>query len=61
MIYAGLGEADEMFSWLEKAYGQRDSNIVNLAVAPEFDAFRSDPRFAALLGRVGLAAATSQT
>ena len=54
LIYAGLGEADEMFAWLEKAYGQRDSNIVNLAVAPEFDAYRSDPRFAALLERLGL-------
>ena len=55
LIYAGLDEADEMFAWLEKAYGQRDSNIVNLAVAPEFDAYRSDPRFVALLRRIGLA------
>jgi TolB-like protein/DNA-binding winged helix-turn-helix (wHTH) protein/Tfp pilus assembly protein PilF len=53
-IYAGLGEADETLVWLEKAYVQRDSNIVNLNVASEFDAFRSDPRFVGLLGRIGL-------
>lgn len=40
--------------WLERAYGRRDCNVANLAVALEFDAYRSDPRFAALLERVGL-------
>ena len=54
MIYAGLGETDDVFVWLDKAVDKRDSNIANLNVAPELDAFRSDPRFVGLLGRVGL-------
>jgi hypothetical protein len=53
MIYAGLGEVDEMFAWLEKALGRRDSNIVNLNIAPEFDAYRSGPRFAGWCGAWG--------
>jgi DNA-binding winged helix-turn-helix (wHTH) protein/TolB-like protein/Flp pilus assembly protein TadD len=55
VIYAGLGETDQALAWLEKAYGQRDSNIVNINIAPEFAALRSDPRFVDLLERIGLA------
>lgn len=53
-IYEGLGEKDQAFAWLEKAYEERDSNIVNLKMDPEFDSLRSEPRFADLLRRVGL-------
>lgn len=54
-IYEGLGEKDQAFAWLEKAFAERDSNITNLKVDPEFDSLHSDPRFADLLRRIGLA------
>ncbi|HEX8087293.1 MAG TPA: winged helix-turn-helix domain-containing protein [Blastocatellia bacterium] len=54
-IYAGLGERDEAFRWLERAYGERDIWLMNLKVDPVFKSFRSDPRLAGLLQRLGLA------
>jgi hypothetical protein len=52
---AGLGEKDEAFAWLEKAYQQREYELTLLRVSPEMDNLRSDPRFPDLLRRVGLA------
>ncbi|MFP5265212.1 MAG: winged helix-turn-helix domain-containing protein [Blastocatellia bacterium] len=54
-IYAGLGDRGQVFKWLEKAYGERDIWLMNLRVDPVFKNYRSDPRFAGLLQRVGLA------
>ncbi|MGB6946293.1 MAG: tetratricopeptide repeat protein [Bryobacteraceae bacterium] len=52
--YLGLGENDQVFTWLEQAY-QEQSNILQfLKVHPYFDPIRSDPRFAGLVRRVGL-------
>lgn len=53
-IYEGLGEKDQAFAWLEKAYAERDSNLTNLKVEPEFDSLHSDPRFTDLLQRIGV-------
>jgi len=53
-IYADLGEKDEGFIWLDKAYEEHDFILVLLKVEPMFDKLRSDPRFAVLLKRVGL-------
>jgi len=54
-IYAGLGEKDLAFEWLEKAYKARSFQLVSLKVDPSLDNIRSDSRFANLLSRVGLA------
>ncbi len=55
VVYAGLGEKDQAFGWLQKAFEQRDSGwLVDLRVDPRFDLLRSDPRFADLVRRVGL-------
>ena len=51
-IYAGLGEKDKAFEWLEKSY--EDRSIVGINVQPPFDPLRSDPRFADLLRRMNL-------
>ncbi|NLP10778.1 tetratricopeptide repeat protein [bacterium] len=52
--YAALGEKDQAFAWLEKAYQERSSGLLFLKVDPSFDNLRSDPRFTALLKKVGL-------
>jgi tetratricopeptide (TPR) repeat protein len=55
LIYAGLGEKDQAFVWLEKAYKQNADGIIFLKVEPGFDGLRSDPRFHDLLRRMRLA------
>ncbi len=54
LIYSGLGESDQAFEWLEKAYKEHDSRLLKLKVEPALDSLRSDPRFAALLKKMGL-------
>ena len=51
-VYAGLGQKDQAFAWLEKAYQQREYNLVMLKIGPFFDPLRSDPRFQSLLRRM---------
>jgi tetratricopeptide (TPR) repeat protein len=54
LIYAGLGEKDQAFAWLEKGYEERSFQIQWLNVEPRWDSLRSDPRFAALMRRMGI-------
>ncbi len=49
-----LGKRDEAFGLLEKAYAER-VGIVFLKIEPQLDNLRSDPRYADLLRRTGLA------
>jgi eukaryotic-like serine/threonine-protein kinase len=51
--YLRLGDKDQAFVWLNKAYEAR-SEILFVRVDPKFDAIRSDPRYADLLRRMGL-------
>jgi len=53
-IHAGLGEKDQAFIWLEKAYEERSGWLIWLRAEPISDPLRSDPRFQDLLRRVGL-------
>ena len=53
-IYTGLGDKDHAIAWLEKGYEQRSDFTGLLKVLPELDPLRSDPRFEALVRRVGL-------
>ena len=54
IVYIGLRDKDHAFEWLEKAYADRSYTIPLLRTHPIFDSLRSDPRFAALLKKVGL-------
>jgi len=54
MVYAGLGDKDQTFQWLEKSFKDHTMDIGYLKVDPFFDNVRSDPRFADLVRRVGL-------
>jgi serine/threonine-protein kinase len=44
-VYASLGNTDEAFRWLEKAYQERNWGMVWLRISPKWDPLRSDPRF----------------
>ncbi len=54
VIHKSLGENDQAFEWLEKAYEERSSWLVFLKVEPRLDSLRADPRFQNLLRCVGL-------
>jgi Predicted integral membrane protein len=53
-VYIGLGDKEQTFIWLEKAYQERSNYVAYLKVFPILDPIRSDPRFADLIRRVGL-------
>jgi len=52
--YALLGEPKEAFEWLEKAYREREHDLMYLKVDDRLEALRPDPRFQDLLHRIGL-------
>jgi tetratricopeptide (TPR) repeat protein len=56
LVYAGLGEKDEAFAWLEKSFAARDKGLTYLKIDPCLDPLRSDSRFQDLVRRVGLPA-----
>jgi TolB-like protein/Tfp pilus assembly protein PilF len=51
-IHAHLGDKDQAFAWLEKAYEQHDGRIYTLKVEPLLDPLRNDPRLGDLLRRM---------
>jgi len=53
-IYAALGEKDQAFEWLDRAYEAREGTLGSLKVNPKMDNLRSDPRFSDLLRRINL-------
>ena len=55
LVYSGLGDKDEALAWLEEAYKTHSEGLTNLKIDPCLDPLRSDPRFADLLRRTGLA------
>jgi serine/threonine-protein kinase len=54
LIYAGLGEKDRAFDWLEKAVTERSTLLAYLQMDPRIAGLRSDPRFADIVRRIGL-------
>ena len=52
--YARLGDHDQAFAWLDRAYEQRAAWLVFTKVDPVYDNLRTDPRFPAFLQRMGL-------
>jgi serine/threonine protein kinase/Flp pilus assembly protein TadD len=55
IVYAGLGEKDQVFAWLERAYQERSYFLaVYLPTDSRLDNLHADPRFIDLKRRVGL-------
>jgi tetratricopeptide (TPR) repeat protein len=50
---AMIGETEEAMTWLERAYEERDPQLINAKTDPRLDSLRSDPRFDDLLRRIG--------
>ena len=53
-IYAGLGDQEQAFTWLDKAVEERDIWLMNLKVDPVFAKLRSNRKFSDLLARIRL-------
>ena len=54
LVYVGLEDKDQAFSWLEKAYEERFYRLAYVKVEALWDPLRSDARFMDLLRRVGI-------
>ena len=53
-VYAWRGDRDAAFSWLERAYTQHDGTLVQIKFDPLLAKLRDDPRFAAIVKKMGL-------
>jgi len=54
VIYLGLSDFEKAFKWLDRAYREKDCNLIYVTVVPFFDPIRSDPRYKQLLIKMGL-------
>jgi DNA-binding winged helix-turn-helix (wHTH) protein/tetratricopeptide (TPR) repeat protein len=52
LVYAGLGDNDAAFGWLNKAFEERSHWLVWLRLDPRWNGLRPDPRFAELVSRM---------
>jgi hypothetical protein len=53
-LYTGLGEKDQAIAILERQAEQIGSNIIHFVLDPIFDPLRAEPRYQALLKKMGL-------
>jgi serine/threonine-protein kinase len=59
-VYAGLGDSDQALQWLNRALDERSEAAIEITAHPAFARLRSDPRFIALLKRLGVPGAEKQ-
>ncbi|MFI5155812.1 MAG: TPR end-of-group domain-containing protein [Chitinophagales bacterium] len=60
LVYAGLGNKDKTFEYLEKAYQDRNNWLMWLEMDPRWEFVRSDKRYAELVNKVGFPVSQSQ-
>src|SRR5207237_4648125 len=58
-VYAGLGDKDHAFPWLEKDFQQHTSGLLSITWWLAFEDLRADPRYADLVHRMGLQSSLS--
>jgi eukaryotic-like serine/threonine-protein kinase len=54
LAYAVAGDREKAFEYIERAYSDDDDELLTVIRLPAFDLLHSDPRWAALLGELGL-------
>jgi len=54
IVYSGFGDNDRTLEWIEKAYEERVSWLRFIKTEPGWDYIRSEPRFIALMKKMGL-------
>jgi serine/threonine-protein kinase len=59
LVYAGLGEKSTALGWLETAAKYRELPLVSMYMHPAYDSLRNEPRFAALVKKIGFERAHS--
>ncbi len=52
LVHAGLGETDEAFRWLDRAFDERSHWLVWLRLDPRWKSLRDDPRFATRVAKI---------
>jgi len=53
-VYAFRNQSGEAFEWLDRAYAQRDSGLIETKVDPLLKNLHNDPRYAAFLKKLNL-------
>jgi DNA-binding winged helix-turn-helix (wHTH) protein len=53
-VYAFRNQSDEAFEWLDRAYAQRNTGLIQTKVDPLLKSLHKDPRFAAFLKKLNL-------
>jgi len=53
-VYAFLNRADQAFEWLDRAYANRDSDVIGTEIDPLLKSLHNDPRYAAFLKKMHL-------
>jgi TolB-like protein/DNA-binding winged helix-turn-helix (wHTH) protein len=51
--YASLGDEAQAFAYLDQAYAAREPEVLTIRVDPEWDGLRDDPRFSAMVRKIG--------
>jgi hypothetical protein len=54
LVYVALGDTQQVFAWADKGLQDHSPLLVRMKVEPLVDPVRNDPRFAALMTRIGL-------
>jgi TolB-like protein/DNA-binding winged helix-turn-helix (wHTH) protein/Flp pilus assembly protein TadD len=54
ILHGALGESNEAFAWLEKAYEERDPQLTYIKAGRRFEPLRHDPRYATFLKKMRL-------
>ena len=55
LVHLGLGEKEQALDWLETGARGRETSLAGLKVHPAYDNLRGEPRFEALLRKLGMA------
>src|SRR5258705_2218589 len=54
LVYAGLNDKEKALEWLENAYKEKSGSVRYLKMEPRLQNLRNEPRYAALMKKIGL-------